>query len=401
MTIDTITNWINQNPLPGFGVVLLASVVCFFIARLVIARGLVSISERTKTEYDDIIVEHLRPFRVAWIVPLLMLNFFAYLLPNFATIIQTSAQFLILWIITGALVALITALNQIYESSPIYKGVSIQSYLDILKILLILVGLIMSISLFTGESPLVLLSGLGALTAVLLLIFRDTILAFVASLQIASNDLFKEGDWLEVPGFGADGDVIDITLHAIKIQNFDKTITVIPTNKVTEVAFKNWRGMQESGGRRIKRSLYVDINSIDFCTPEQIEEFKQVSLLKDYLEEREKEIEQHNLAHEVDTSMILNGRQFTNIGIFRKYIEEYLRENPKLHQAGMTMLVRQLAPSAQGLPLEIYTFAKTTVWADYELIQADMFDHLVAASRFFGLRLFQEPTGADFGKLIE
>ena len=236
------------------------------------------------------------------------------------------------------------------------------------------------------------------MTAVLLLIFKDTILSLVASLQISSNDLFKIGDWIEAPQFGADGDVIDIALHAVKIQNWDKTISIIPTHKLIDSAFRNWRGMSESGGRRIKRSLFIDMNSIRLCTEELLEKFTHFELLKDYIEQKTKEVADHNKSNSINTAELINGRRLTNVGTFRAYIEAYLRNNSKIHPE-MTFLIRQLEPTARGLPIQIYVFTNDTDWVRYEAIQADIFDHLLAIIPEFRLKVFQSPTGKDFGKL--
>lgn len=400
MTIEIIQLWIEENPILAFGGVIVLSIIVFFIARLIIGRGLYSLASRTETKYDDIIVKKLHPFRVAWAAPLIVLYSFAYLLPDLEKFIQNTTLFLTLWVVVFTLTALLNALNDIYESRPSFTGVSIQSYLDIVKLLIIIIGLILSVSLFTGQSPLVLLSGLGAIMAVLLLVFRDTILSLVASIQISANDLLKEGDWIEVPSYGADGDIIDISLASIKVQNWDKTITVIPTYKFSVVAFKNWRGMTDSGGRRIKRSLYIDMASIKFCDKSMLKRFQQIELIRPYLEEKLAEIEAYNKEKGITPGSTINSRQLTNIGTFREYINAYVANLDEIHREDMTFLIRQLAPSPQGLPLEIYVFTKTTVWADYEHIQADIFDHLLAAAKEFDLRLFQEPTGADFSALV-
>ncbi len=400
MNLETIQVWIEENPTLAFGGVILLSIIVFFIARLIIGRGLYSLAARTETEYDDIIVKKLHPFRVAWAAPLMVLYSFAYLLPDLESLIQNTTLFLTLWVIISTVSALLNALNEIYESSPSFTGVSIQGYLDIVKLLFIIIGLILSISLFTGQSPLVLLSGLGAITAVLLLVFRDTILSLVASIQISSNNLLKEGDWIEVPSYGADGDIIDMSLSSIKIQNFDMTITVIPTFKFSEVAFKNWRGMQESGGRRIKRSLHIDQSSIKFCDKGMLKRFLRIELIRPYLEKKLEEIEADNKEKGIEPGATIDGRQLTNVGTFRAYINAYIASLDDIHTKGKTFLIRQLAPSPQGLPIEIYVFTKTTAWTEYEYVQADIFDHLIAAAPEFDLRIFQEPTGADFSILV-
>ena len=236
------------------------------------------------------------------------------------------------------------------------------------------------------------------MTAVLLLIFRDTILSFIASLQITSNDLVRVGDWIEVPKFGADGDVKDIALHTVKIQNWDKTITVIPTHKLIDETFKNWRGMAQSGGRRIKRSVLMDIESIKICDDALVERLKKIHLITDYVQDKLLELEKYNVEQQVDTSSPVNGRRMTNIGTFRAYVVAYLRQHKKIHRQ-MTFLVRQLPPGPNGLPLEIYVFTNDTAWANYEAIQADIFDHILAVVPEFDLRVFQNPTGRDFSSL--
>ena len=276
---------------------------------------------------------------------------------------------------------------------------NIKSYLQILKLVLNILGTIVVIAIVSGRSPIYLLSGIGALTAVLMLVFKDTILSFVASIQINSNDLFKVGDWLEIPQLGADGDVIDIALHTVKIQNWDKTISIIPTYKLIDSSFKNWRGMSESGGRRIKRSLYLDQNSINFCSAEQLEYFKTFELLTGYLNNKITEVDTSNSAKNINMDPQVNGRRLTNIGTFRAYIQAYLKGHNKIHNE-LTFLIRQLSPSERGLPIEIYVFTNITDWIEYEGIQADIFDHLLSVIPEFGLRIFQNPTGKKKKKIV-
>jgi len=396
MTTFDLEAWILANPLYALVSTVALSLVAFLIARLVIARGLVAIAQRTRTRIDDIVLKALRPYRIAWLVPLIILYVLAEETGEYQPWVEKGLLFLILWIVAVTFNALLDAINMIYESSASFKGASIQGYLDIVKILVLIAAIILSISLFTGQSPTVLLTGLGALTAVLLLVFHDTILSFVASIQISTQDLIKEGDWIEVPSYEADGDVINMTLHTIKIQNWDKTISVIPTHKINEVAYKNWRGMQESGGRRIKRAIYLDQGSIRFCDQEMITRFRKVDILQPYLDQRTAEIERENLEKGIELDSPLDGRQLTNIGTFRAYIEAYLRNHKDIHQQGLEFLVRQLEPGPTGVPIEVYAFTRTTAWAEYERIQADIFDHLLASVGVFDLRVFQEPTGMDF-----
>lgn len=398
-----LQNLFTENPSMALIIIIILSIIVFFIFRVIIGKVLVYIAERTETKNDDILVKYLKPFRMAWLAPLIIILFFSYLIPDYELIIESVSLFFILWVSVTTINSLLNAVNEIYESTAHFSGVSIQGYIDIIKIIIILIGVILSISIITGESPAVLLSGLGALTAILLLVFRDTILSLVASIQITSQDLIKEGDWLEVPGYGADGDVLDISLHSVKIQNWDKTITVIPTYKMVDVAYKNWRGMQDSGGRRIKRSINIDLSSIFICDYETLKEFNKIDLLNSKIDA----FENYNNVNAEEISSgstaILNGPQVTNIEIFRTYTENYLVSRKDIFHSGadgMTFLIRSLAPSPNGLPIEIYVFTKTTVWSDYEHIQAQIFDHLIAAAPLFGLRLFQQPSGLDFSKIV-
>jgi len=290
--------------------------------------------------------------------------------------------------------------NAVYEASRFYRGESIETYTDLARIILVLVGAIVSVSMFTGKSPIALLSGLGAITAVLLLVFQETILSFVAGLRIQSNDLLREGDSIEVPSYDADGQVLNISLHTVKIQNWDKTLTVIPTHKLVEVPFKNYRGISESGARRIKRALHLDVSSVRFCDAAMIERLSKIDLLHDYLRGELDELEQWNREHHVNPDDPLNARQFTNLEAFRAYVVQYLKSRPDIRQDGMILVVRQLDPGPSGMPLEIYAFTKTPDWEQYEATQADIFSHLLAAVPQFGLRVFQEPSGMDLQGLL-
>jgi miniconductance mechanosensitive channel len=398
MSIEIVQIWIEQNPTLAPWVVVIVlivfSVICYLIARNLIARGLVAVSRRTQSKYDDIIVENLRPFRFAWIAPLLIVYFFAGFLPEDMALIRQVALFLILWLAIFTFGSLLNAVNAIYEASRFYHHESIQGWLDLGKVLLIAVGAIVSISMFTGQTPIVLLGGMGALMAVLLLIFRDTILSFVASLQIQANDLILEGDALEVPSYEADGQVVNVSLYSVEIENWDKSVTMIPTYKLVEVPYKNWRAMFEGDARRIKRSIHIDQHSVQFCTPEMIERFLKIELVRECLEAELVALQQNQ-----DSQDPLAEGQMTNMGVFRHYAIRYLRNRPDLHKAEFTLLVRQLAPSPSGLPLEIYAFTKTADWMTYENIQAEIVNHLLAALPHFGLRLFQQPTGSDLQAL--
>lgn len=396
--IENIQSWLNQNQeittiLTIIGVLFLV-ILSYFIAYRLLTRGLAYLAERTESKYDDIILGHVRLRLLAITIPLLVVYYYAYLIPDAEQVTQNIIIFLLLWIAIITINSLLDAANDIYELRRGETGVAIRGYLDIIKIFNLLVGVILSISIFTGQSPLGLLAGLGAITAVLLLIFRDTILSFVASVQISANDLVIEGDWLEVPSYNADGEVIDITLHQIKIQNWDMTISTVPTYKLMEVPYINWRGMSESGGRRIKRSINLDLQTIRFCDEQMLDKFRRFNLVNNFITDDLEKNRQIYSSRGVDMSDPINAPRLTNASIFRAYVEAYLRNNPNIHQ-DMTLLVRQLAPTTTGLPIELYVFTNTTEWAKYEAIQAEIFDHLLAVIPEFELKVFQDWTGVN------
>jgi len=378
--------------------ILLLSYISYLVTKKYILKWLGMLVKKSKTRLDDIIFEKVMTRRLAYIVPILIIYNFAYLSPSFKDTIQRIALALIFLVMLTAVSAFLKAVNEIYMRKKQFKGIPIKGYIQAITIALYIVGALVMIGILTGQSLWVLLSGVSALTAVLLLIFRDTILSIVASLQITSSDLVQLGDWIEVPTFNADGDVIEIALHTIKIQNWNKTISVIPTHKLIQASFKNWRGMQESGGRRIKRSIFIDIDSIKFCDEQMLEKFKKIRLLQNHLKQKKVEIENDNKAKNIDMSSGINGRRLTNIGTFRAYIEAYLRDHKKINQ-DLTFIIRQLPPGTTGLPIEIYVFANDIRWVNYEGIQSDIFDHLLAVIKEFDLRVFQYPGGKSFEKL--
>ena len=306
------------------------------------------------------------------------------------------------WVVVALATAaggLLNAFNDIYAESYAESGNRpIKGYLQVISLFLYAAAGIVVISILADRSPVVFLSGLGALTAVLMLVFRDTILSLVASVQIMSNDMIRIGDWVEMPQANTDGDVIDIALHTVKIQNWDKTISAIPTHKFISESFKNWRGMSESGGRRMKRAIHLDINSIHFLSNEEVARLSRFEFLHEYLQAKRKDLEVANARELAGDDVVLDRRCLTNVGTFRAYVRHYLSSHPKIHQ-GMTLLVRQLQPGSQGLPLEIYCFSNDTNWGNYEALHADIFDHLIASLPEFGLRAFQEPSGSDLKAL--
>lgn len=400
--INDITNWLDNYPfikenISLLGVLLLAY-IAYLVTKKIIFKIVTGFVKRTKTDLDDILLSEKVLRRISLIAPFLVIINFAYLVPSIEEFIQRFSTAIIIFFILLTLSSLISGIVEVYEKTSKFKDRPIKGYIQVVKIIIFIFGGILIITTLTGQSPWAILGGLGALTAVIILVFRDTILSFVASIQISSYDLVKVGDWIEVPKFGADGDVIDIALHTIKVQNWDKTITVIPTYKLIEDSFKNWRGMQLSGGRRIKRAIYIDQNSITFCNEEMLKRFEKFQLIRDYLNKKKEEIKKYNEDKKFDTTELINGRRLTNVGTFRAYLKEYLQQREDIHK-GLTFLVRHLPPGPEGLPIEIYVFATTTKWAEYEDIQSDIFDHIFAVVPQFDLRIFQNPTGHDFKSL--
>lgn len=407
MTIETLRSWLAANPVLGpwglLGAAFVLNGVAWLVARNVVARAFVSLTQHSKNQYDDMLVRHIHPYRLAWLAPLLLTYYLVTWVPEWTAPVQTLMLTGVVWLVVLTIAGVLTAVNRIYEASSAYQGVSIQGYLDLGKLLIIAVGIILTISQLTGKSPLVLLSGIGAITAILLIIFHDTLLSFVANLQIQSHDLVREGDWIEMPAYDADGVVLNIALHTIKVQNWDNSITVIPTYKLTDTPYRNWRGMSESGGRRIKRALYIDLNSVAFCDQPMVERFSRIGLVRGYIERHMNKLAESNGAERSCTPYVCEEHQLTNVGVFRAYMMQYLKSRPDLHQerADLVLLVRELDPGPTGLPLEVYAFTRTVAWEEYEAIQADIFEHLVAAAPQFGLRVFQQPTGTDFRVLAD
>ena len=400
--LEQLSQYLPQHPLLHslsiLGILVVSSLVAFWITEKIIIKLLTKMLQKTSTQMDDILIKHNVFKRLTYVVPALIFYNFAYAAPQFTIMIQRTS--LTLMAIAGLMVinSFLNALNDIYKKTKYHERLDINSYLQITKLIINILGSVVIVGIIINKDTTLLLSGLGAMTAVVMLIFKDTILSLVASVQISSNDLFKVGDWVEAPKFGADGDVVNIGLHSVKIQNWDKTISVIPTHKLIDSTFKNWRGMSESGGRRIKRSLFIDINSISLCSPETLEKYKKFELISEYIDRKQKEVSEHNQTNNIDTSELINGRSLTNIGTFRAYIEAYLKNNSLIHKE-MTFMVRQLAPTEKGLPMQIYVFSNDIDWVRYEGIQSSIFDHLFAVVPEFGLRIFQNPTGKDFGTI--
>jgi miniconductance mechanosensitive channel len=373
-------------------------VVANFISKKVVIRIITKIVKKSKNKWDNMLLEREVFHRISHIVPAIIIYLSAPAFPTYQNVIEKGAMTYV--IIMGLIVinSILNAMNDIYRTFEISKDRPIKGYIQVGKIIFITIGVILTIANLLDKSPFLLLSGIGALSAVLLLVFKDSLLGLVAGVQLTTNNMVRVGDWIEVPKYGADGDVIDISLNTVKVQNFDKTITSFPSYALISDSFKNWRGMQTSGGRRIKRSLLVDINCISFCTEEMINNFKSIHYLSDYLVNKELEIAEYNTQNKINKTNPVNGRALTNIGVFRAYISNYLQNHPGISK-DMTLMVRPLAPSENGLPIEIYAFTNTVIWTVYETIQADIFDHLFAVAPEFGIQLFQNPSGNDLKSL--
>ncbi len=381
------------------GLVLLAmlAALAYLLMRHVIVRVVRSATLHSQWQWDDAIYNAGAFRMMARMAPPLVVQFGIGLVPDIApaviALVRDIAMAITVFYGLRFAGLSIDGLQSLSARNPDSR-VPVKGYLQLLKIILYVVGFIVIVAIVIQRSPLMLLSGLGAASALLLLIFKDTLLGFVASVQIGSNDMLRLGDWIEMPSAGADGDVIDISLHTVKVRNWDGTITTIPTWRLITESFKNWRGMFDSGGRRIKRSLFINASSVNFLSADDVEALKKISLLHDYLEQKHAEVGEWNKALGEEGRVPGNQRRLTNIGTFRAYAQAYLEAHPDIHH-GMTCMVRQLATEGDGIPLELYCFTSSTAWVKYESIQSDIFDHLFAILPTFGLGLYQRPAGAD------
>ena len=389
-------------PVGGLLALLIGAVIIDLVAKRVLIGIVRAFAARSKVTWDDVLVEHNVFGRLVQVVPALVIfagvPFIPDLQDSLIQLIRNVAMGYMVLMLTLGLTAMLSAAQTIYETLPVAKDRPLKGFVQLLQIVVWILGGVMIEAAVLDRSPLLLLSGFGAMTAILLLVFKDTILSLVASVQLTAQDMVRVGDWIEMPQFGADGDVVDVQLHTIKVQNWDKTITTIPTHRLISDSFKNWRGMSQSGGRRIKRSIFIDVSTIRKLTRDEIERFTRFALLKDYIKTKEQQLADYNAGLEVEVDAEVNQRRLTNIGTFRAYALNYLKNHPWIHK-DMTLIVRQLAPGPEGLPLEVYCFTTTTAWAEYEGIQSDIFDHLLAIVPEFGLRLFQKPAGSDLANL--
>jgi len=390
MLLDTILRWTSDYRWVALVVLLVLGYFLYRLTRWALALALYRVAVGTETVYDDLIVDRLHPFRVAWLLPLgLIYALFRAVVGPDAVIPRLVLLFMI-WLVIDLAIALLGGLNDVYEQRPTYTGRSIAAYIDLVKVALVAAGLFFGLALFTDTPPTDLLAGLGAWLAVLLLIFRDTILNLLASIQISSQAMVKDGDWIEVPSYGADGTVTDVSLNSIKVKNADMTTTLIPTYKMVDVAFKNYRGVAESGGRRLKTSLFLDVESLKFCDLALLRKLSNIGLIASLVSEQISRLEAAQLTEAAPGELPLDGSQITNVELFRAYAEAYLRGRKDLRQRRFTFIVRILAPGPTGLPLEIYVFTRRTGLAEYEATRGEILMHLLAAVPYFDLKIRQE-----------
>lgn len=381
---------------------LFALIILVYLTQHVVRRMLrivlIRISKRTDIKFFHHLLNNRLPHYLALIATLVLINAAIPVIfidfPDLIKPMNVIADVYLVLIIIWMIMAIIRAGGDDLRTKPAFREKPIDSYLQVIRMILFLLGAVVIFSNLTGKSPLAFFTAMGAISAVLLLIFKDTIMGFVASIQVTANDTVRIGDWITMPKYGADGDVIEINLTTVKVQNFDKTITTIPTYSLISDSFQNWRGMSQAGGRRIKRAIFIKQSTIRFITPAELEKFKKIQSLTSYIEHRQKDIDKNNERLGIDKSLLLNGRNLTNAGLYRKYIDNYIANHSGTHKK-MTMMVRHLAPTANGLPLELYVFTSTTKWADYEHIMADIFDHLIASAPFFDLQIYESEASGD------
>ncbi len=383
-----------------FALLLLIAFGVDFICRFILLHIVSALVKRTRVTWDDILFDRSVLIHLSRMVAPLVLSLtipiaFAGVESFGLLLISRLCNVLILITFLNFINALLKAIYTVYNSKEQFRDRPLKGLLQTAQVALWFIGGIVIIATLLGKSPLSLLAGLGASAAILMLVFKDSIMGVVSGVQLSANDMLKVGDWIAMPKYGADGTVIEVTLNTVKVRNWDNTITTIPPYLLVSDSFQNWRGMQESGGRRVKRSVNIDMNSVRFCTPEMLDKYRKIKLLADYIDQTEKVIKDYNEAQQIDNSVLVNGRRQTNLGVFRAYLNAYLHNLPTVNDE-MTILVRHLQPTDHGIPVELYFFTRTTDWAPYEQIQADVFDHLLAIVPEFDLRVFQSPTGADF-----
>ncbi len=370
-----------------------------FLTRRILLKTFSKIAQRSKSNFDDIMVKNKVFRNVAHIIPLIIAVEFAPMVfsdfPYWENIVEKTLLIfgivLTLWVARS----LLNSIKDYLKTLPRFKDKPIDSYIQVFMIIAWVLGIFSIIAIITGISFWAFLTGLGTISAVIILVFRDTILGFVASIQVATNDMVRIGDWISFEKYGADGDVIEINLATVKVQNFDKTITTIPTYALISDSFKNWRGMMNAGGRRIKRSLRIKLSSVKYLSVNEVNKLKEISLISNYLDSRQGVIDNYNTSNAINKEVLINGRNLTNLGVFRKYVETYIEQHSAINKE-MTIMVRQLAPTPQGIPIEIYAFSSDKRWQNYEYIMADIFDHMIAAVPYFDLEVFELPNNTSF-----
>lgn len=412
--IETLTAWVNGLPgIQGYETLIISclamsalwvgATLAYFVVKHILVRLIKKLILKTKSDLDDVLIKHKVFTRIAYLVPVVLVYKLTpqalYSYPVFSQIMVTIVSVYLVVLLVLIVNSTIDALLEIFNNFSISRKVPIHSFGQVVKIITYLLAAIVIVSLLIGESPLKLFAGLGAMTAVLMLVFKDPILGFVAGVHLSYNRMVTIGDWVDIPQHNASGDILEIGLTTVKVKNFDNTITTVPTQSLINDSFKNWRGMQESSGRRIKRAIHIDINSIKFCDQDDIARYRKIDHIKEYLAVKQSELDNYNKHSITNQESLANGRRLTNIGTFRAYVLAYLKHHPMINQ-NLTILARQLSASDGGLPIEVYAFSSDKNWANYEALQADIFDHLFAVTSAFDLRVFQRPSGVDLHQLV-
>jgi len=385
--------------------VLLLAYLADYLTKHILVVSITRMVRKSKAKWDDALVNRRVMHRISHLAPAIIIYLALRIgleeFPDLRSFLLTGVQIYIIFIVLLTLDAMLSAVHDIYQTYPMSRERPIKGYIQVAKILIHSIGGILILSMVVGKSPTAILASMGALAAVLILVFRDTILGFVSSIQLSANQMVKPGDWISMPERNADGIVLEITVNTVKIRNWDKTISTIPTHALINESFQNWKGMEESKGRRIARAINIDIKSIQFCTEDMLERFKKFKLIRDYINQKQEEIDAFNKAEGITDEDTVSRRRLTNVGVFRKYVETYLEKHPKIHSSQLPyiIMVRHLQPTDRGLPIQIYGFSKEQQWKRYEQVQADIFDHILAVVPEFELRIFQNPSGDDFRSL--
>ena len=398
----TITTYISEAI--SLITLILITLALYYIILLVIKKTVYVFIQKSQSKRDDILIQNKVFNRICLLIPAFLIRFnIEAAIPSFPTLSSTIILFTKIYevfIYSRVLDAILTTLNDIYDTYEISKSKPIKGFIQVLKTIIYIICTLLIIAILTHKELSNILIGLGTLSAVLMLVFKDPILGFVGGLQLTINDMLRIGDWIVMEKSKADGEVLEIGLTTVKVQNWDKTITTIPTYSLISDSFTNWRGMENSGGRRIARSFVIDIDTVKFCTPEMLDRFKKFQLVTQYITDKEKEIEEYNKANNIDNSNLVNGRRQTNLGIFRAYLNAYLANCPYINK-DMTFMVRQLSPTETGVPIQIYAFSSNKAWISYENIQSDIFDHVFAVVTMFDLKIYQKPSSNSLAVLPE